>query len=106
MPDTSETNLVLELHGPRDLRLKTRPIPQPLPDEVLIQIYSCGICGTDLYLVDHGGMGALKFNCPVVIGHEGIGVVASVGSSIKSIKPGDRVAIEPREYCGFCNYCN
>ncbi|HZR84321.1 MAG TPA: alcohol dehydrogenase catalytic domain-containing protein [Candidatus Binatia bacterium] len=75
-------------------------VPEPAPDEVLLQIRRCGICGSDLHWY-HGGI-PLPHVCP---GHEISAVVADVGSAVRRVKPGDRVAVEGIRTCGRCAYC-
>ncbi|RVE49388.1 hypothetical protein evm_006003 [Chilo suppressalis] len=73
--------------------------------ELLIKISCVGICGSDvkLYLTGRCGLEALLH--PMVMGHEGAGVVAQVGSKVKGFVVGDRVAIEPTQPCGACLHC-
>ena len=73
-------------------------------DQVIVKIYSCGICGTDVHIY-HGGAGASPVNPPVVLGHEVAGVVESIGSGVTTLKVGDHVAIDPNIYCGKCLPC-
>jgi threonine dehydrogenase-like Zn-dependent dehydrogenase len=78
------------------------PIPQVTqPDDVLIKIAACGVCGTDLKILE--GKHAYRQN--VVIGHEFNGTVVEVGSHARHIKVGDRVAIDNNPRCGFCSFC-
>ena len=72
------------------LRLVERPVPEPGPGEVLVRIEACGVCGSDLFL-QKGGFGADKL--PRVPGHEAAGVVASLGSGVEGLSPGDQVAL-------------
>ena len=81
-----------------------RPIPLPQqPDDVLVKIDACGICGTDLNIL--ATPPAHKATPGIVIGHEGIGTVAEIGAAVTSVQPGDRVVIAPRLTCGQCAYC-
>jgi len=75
----------LELEGPRD-------------DEVLVRLVASGICHTDIDFLDGGQ------DPPVVLGHEGAGVVAEVGRSITAVKPGDHVVLSYQS-CGRCSEC-
>ncbi|XP_048887332.1 sorbitol dehydrogenase [Brienomyrus brachyistius] len=88
-------NLSVVLHSTGDLRLEQRPIPEPGPNEVLLQMHSVGICGSDVHYWQHGRIGDYVVNKPMVLGHEASGRVVKVGSEVKHLKPGDRVAIEP-----------
>ncbi|XP_046683523.1 D-arabinitol dehydrogenase 1-like isoform X3 [Homalodisca vitripennis] len=70
--------------------------------DVVVKVKYAGVCGTDLHLMDG------KFPCadwPFILGHELCGVVHSVGSKVKHVKQGDRVAVDPNSGCGTCVYC-
>lgn len=77
--------------------------PQPGPGEILIHVQACGVCHTDLHLMS--GEWRLP-KLPLVMGHEAVGVVESVGPGVKNFKPGDRAGI-PWIYstCGECEFC-
>ncbi|KAM9408996.1 sorbitol dehydrogenase-like [Pholidichthys leucotaenia] len=90
-----QENLSLVLHAPEDLRLEDRPIPEPGPNEVLLQMHSVGICGSDVHYWKNGRIGDFVLTKPMVLGHEASGRVVKVGSGVKHLKVGDRVAIEP-----------
>jgi threonine dehydrogenase-like Zn-dependent dehydrogenase len=86
------------------LAYEHRPIPQlEQPDEVLVRIEACGICGTDLNIL--ATPPAHKATPNIIIGHEGVGRVEQVGSGVNGLEPGDRVVIAPRLTCGQCRYC-
>ncbi|MHB8468399.1 MAG: alcohol dehydrogenase catalytic domain-containing protein [Gaiellaceae bacterium] len=75
----------------------------PGPDEVQVRVEACGVCHTDLHVVETGGWG-LPF--PILLGHEGAGVVEAVGEGVASVAPGDRVVIAWRAPCGdACRAC-
>ncbi|KAB0372109.1 sorbitol dehydrogenase isoform X1 [Muntiacus reevesi] len=98
-------NLSLVVHGPGDLRLENYPIPEPGPNEVLLKMHSVGICGSDVHYWQHGRIGDFVVKKPMVLGHEASGTVVKVGSLVRHLQPGDRVAIEPgapRETDEFC----
>lgn len=105
MAATKPENLALVVHGPGDLRLEKYPIPEPGPNEVLLRMHSVGICGSDVHYWQHGRIGDFIVKKPMVLGHEASGTVVKVGSLVKHLKAGDRVAIEPgapRETDEFC----
>ena len=77
----------LEMEGPRD-------------DEVLVRIVAAGICRTDIDFCDDWD----EAETPVVLGHEGAGVVERVGKSVKHVKPGDHVVLSYQS-CGHCRQC-
>jgi len=78
-------------------------MPQPGAHEVLIHVHACGVCRTDLHVVD----GELQHpKLPLVPGHEIVGTVAALGSDVKSIQVGDRVGVPWLGWtCGECVYC-
>ena len=91
------------------LKLEEKPIPEPKPDEVLIRVKACGICGSDIHFIETDEDGYMIYpgltRFPVAIGHEFSGVVEKVGSSVKWLKPGDAVTAEEMWWCGQCDAC-
>lgn len=79
------------------------PIPEPQPDEVLVQVGACGLCGTDLHLAVAGDLPVER--TPITLGHEAAGSVAGVGRDVRAYKAGDRVALFPAASCGTCRFC-
>jgi len=79
------------------------PVPKPLKNQVLIKILACGVCRTDLHIMD----GELKEpKLPLIMGHEIIGLVISLGREVENLKPGDWVGIPWLGFaCGYCPYC-
>ena len=90
--------------GEGRLEYETRPIP-PLkaPDDVLVKIDACGICGTDLNIM--AVPAAHKATPGIIIGHEGVGVVTQIGPGVTGLQVDDRVVIANRLTCGQCYYC-
>lgn len=79
------------------------PIPAPGDDQVLIKIIACGICRTDLHVLD-GELASPKL--PLIPGHEIIGTVVSMGKNVRNIKENDLVGVPWLGYtCGTCKYC-
>jgi propanol-preferring alcohol dehydrogenase len=79
------------------------PTPQPGPHQVLLRVAACGVCRTDLHILD-GELTEPKL--PLVPGHEIVGTVASVGAGVTGLKPGDRIGVPWLGYtCGQCVYC-
>jgi S-(hydroxymethyl)mycothiol dehydrogenase len=74
----------------------------PGAHEVTVRVHACGVCHTDLHVVESGGWG-MKF--PILLGHEGAGVVEDVGPGVDIVSPGDRVVIAWRAPCGTCRAC-
>lgn len=87
----------------RPLVYKTVPVPQPSDQEVLIKVIACGVCRTDLHIVD-GELAQPKL--PLIPGHEITGIVVKIGSEVKDFKEGDAVGVPWLGYtCGKCPYC-
>lgn len=81
--------------------------PVPGPDEVVIKVAGCGICGTDLSLY-HGSPGLIaemRPSFPLVIGHEFAGEVVERGAGVRDLQPGEWVTVNPHLYCGTCPAC-
>lgn len=87
------------------LELTERDVPKPKNDEVLVKIEYVGVCGSDLHYFEAGGIGANIVKPPFVLGHEAGGVILEVGSGVKNLKVGDKVALEPGKTCGKCEFC-
>jgi propanol-preferring alcohol dehydrogenase len=85
------------------LRLISIAEPVPEADEVLVEVISCGVCRTDLHVID----GELtKPKLPLVLGHEIIGRVAKIGSSVSTFKTGELVGVPwLGKTCGHCRFC-
>lgn len=91
-------------YGKHDLRIQDIPRPAIGPDEVLIQVKACGICGTDVHIYE-GDEGAAKVTAPTILGHEFAGIVVEIGERVKGLMKGDRVCADPNCYCGMCGPC-
>ncbi|MGA9855165.1 MAG: zinc-dependent alcohol dehydrogenase family protein [Gammaproteobacteria bacterium] len=96
------TAMVLEQRGGPLLKHQL-PVPKPEPGEVLLKVLACGVCRTDLHIVDgelaHGKL-------PLILGHEIIGRVAAVGAGVGGFKPGERLGVPwLAGSCGQCAYC-
>jgi S-(hydroxymethyl)glutathione dehydrogenase / alcohol dehydrogenase len=72
------------------------------PGDVLVRVRASGLCHTDLEVIQ----GALAYPLPIVLGHEGAGVVEAVGSDVRSVRPGDHVVCSWNPSCGHCFYCD
>jgi 2-desacetyl-2-hydroxyethyl bacteriochlorophyllide A dehydrogenase len=75
--------------------------PTPGPRDVVVEVAACGICGTDLHILD----GEFAPSLPIIPGHEFAGVVVATGSDVNEISTGQRVAVDPSLYCNECHYC-
>jgi len=96
--------LAMVLEKPKQpLVLKTMPLPVPSSNQVLIKIIACGVCRTDLHIVD-GELTQSKL--PLVPGHEIIGTVIKTGSTVNTLQVGDLIGVPWLGYtCGNCKYC-
>lgn len=93
------------MQGVNTITIAELPVPKPARDEVLIQIKAVGVCGSDVHLFAHGGIGPYIVHPPYILGHEASGQVVEVGSEVKDLKPGDRITMEPGVPCGQCEHC-
>lgn len=95
------------LHAKGDLRYEDYADPKITePKEVIVKIQRGGFCGSDVHYYKEGGVGsAIIVREPLIIGHEGTGIVAEVGSDVKNVKVGDAVAIRPARPCFDCYFC-
>jgi propanol-preferring alcohol dehydrogenase len=88
----------------RPLRIEDVRIPDPGPGQIVVKIEASGLCHTDIHAA-HGDW-PIKPNLPFIPGHEGVGIVQSIGAGVTEVKEGDRVAIPWLGYaCGACEYC-
>jgi propanol-preferring alcohol dehydrogenase len=79
------------------------PVPKPNPDQVLIKVHACGVCRTDLHVVD-GELPNPKL--PIIPGHEIVGSIVLTGENVEALRIGDRIGIPWLGYtCGTCLYC-
>jgi L-iditol 2-dehydrogenase len=92
--------LVLEAYN--HFRYQDVPEPELSPNDVLISVKACGICGSDIHGMD-GSTG--RRIPPVIMGHEAAGVISRVGSAVTAWKVGDRVTFDSTIYCGTCHFC-
>ncbi|MEU7580713.1 zinc-dependent alcohol dehydrogenase family protein [Streptomyces sp. NPDC041068] len=77
------------------------PDPTPGPREVVVEVAACGLCGTDLHILQ----GEFAPTLPVVPGHEFAGAVVGLGRDVRELAVGDRVAVDPSLHCHECRYC-
>jgi (R,R)-butanediol dehydrogenase/meso-butanediol dehydrogenase/diacetyl reductase len=82
------------------VEVEERPLPEPGPDEVVVRVDYCGVCGSDLHLIAEG------WGTPGdVMGHEWSGVVVHAGPAVADLRPGDAVMCAPAPRCGVCDAC-
>ena len=85
------------------LRLRDVPQPEPGPGQIRVRVHVCGVCRTDLHILE-GDLPPAKR--PVIPGHETVGLVDRVGSGVHTVKEGDRVGIAwLQQTCGHCEFC-
>ena len=87
--------------GVGQLEVTEVPDPKAGPREVVVDVSACGICGTDLHILQ----GEFAPTLPVIPGHEFAGVVVEIGSAVNEVAVGDRVAVDPSLYCNECRMC-
>ena len=86
----------------KHLEVTDLPVPSVEPDEVLVRVAACGICGSDVHGYDGSSGRRIP---PVVMGHEAAGVVAAVGAAVHGFAVDDRVTFDSTVYCGVCEFC-
>lgn len=103
-PTVRKTMRAMVLDSPgRPLRAAALPVPSPGPGQVLIRVRACGVCRTDLHVLD-GELRRPKL--PLVLGHEIVGAVSRMGSSVEGLSVGDAVGVPWLGYaCGRCRWC-
>src|SRR5437763_8475764 len=89
--------LAARLTGGRRIELGRTRIPVPAPDEVLVRVHSCALCGTDRRAYEEGSA--------VIPGHEISGVIQKIGSSVKDLGPGVAGVVYLVDWCGNCYCC-
>ncbi|MFB9903591.1 zinc-dependent alcohol dehydrogenase family protein [Allokutzneria oryzae] len=84
-------------------QVEVTEVPDPTPGErdVVVKVSACGLCGTDLHILQ----GEFAPTLPVVPGHEFAGEVVEIGRRVTEVAVGDRVAVDPSLYCHECRYC-
>ncbi|MEP7367820.1 MAG: galactitol-1-phosphate 5-dehydrogenase [Acidobacteriota bacterium] len=86
----------------KKLAIVEYPEPEIGPDDILVRVASCGICGSDVHGFDGGSGRRIP---PIIMGHEASGTVAKTGSNVKRFKQDDRVTFDSMINCGKCVYC-
>jgi propanol-preferring alcohol dehydrogenase len=97
------TMIAMQIAAPGSPLLQVeRPVPKPLSNELLIKVAACGVCRTDLHVVD----GEVAAHYPIIPGHEIVGHVLAVGDAVEGFVPGQRVGIPWLGHtCGHCTFC-
>jgi L-iditol 2-dehydrogenase len=92
----------LVLTEPNGFDLQDWPLPEVGPEDVLIRVAACGICGSDVHGMD-GSTG--RRQPPIVMGHEAAGTIVQTGENVRAWAAGDRVTFDSTIYCGRCWFC-
>jgi len=87
------------------MEVKELPMPEPGPGEVLVRMKAAGICYSDVMILTNKYKGRVPVPIPMIMGHEGAGVIAEVGEGVKHVKEGDKVGLNPLWGCGQCVNC-
>jgi 2-desacetyl-2-hydroxyethyl bacteriochlorophyllide A dehydrogenase len=90
------------IEEPNEVSVKEVADPTPAPDQALIKVEACGICGTDIHVI-RGEFAPTRY--PIIPGHEFCGEVVAVGSEVRNLKVGDFVAVDPSLFDGTCRQC-
>ncbi len=98
-------NKAIYMHGTNEMVWKDVPMPVLADHDVLIKVEAVGICGSDVHYYQHGRIGDFVVEGDFILGHECAGEVVEIGSGVKTLKVGDRVALEPGKTCGKCEFC-
>ncbi len=89
------------LHAPGTMLVEDVPRPTPGPNDLLVRVEACGICGSDRHMF----RGEYPTAKPVTLGHEFSGIVEAVGAAVDDVAVGARVTGDPNISCGQCDYC-
>src|SRR5947209_2674186 len=87
---------------PGELAVEERPDPSPGPDEIVVRVAACGMCGTDVHIAQ-GEFPPTPY--PIIPGHEFAGEVVAIGERVDELSVGAQVAIDPSLFCGHCDRC-
>ena len=96
-----EVRGVVALAKGEAVRVESIIVPDPGPNEALVDVQACGVCHTDL----HYREGGINDEFPFLLGHEAAGRVAAVGDGVTHVVPGDFVVLNWRAVCGQCRAC-
>lgn len=83
-------------------RVEEIVLDPPAPKEVVVRVEACGLCHSDVHVIETNGWG---MDFPILLGHEGAGVVEEIGAAVTAVAPGDRVVVAWRAPCGRCPSC-
>jgi L-iditol 2-dehydrogenase len=98
-------NKAAVMHATHDVRLEDVPVPEPGPQEVLVEIRAVGVCGSDVHYYEEGRIGSFVVDEPLILGHESMGTVVALGVDATRHEVGERVTLEPGVPDGTCREC-
>lgn len=98
-------NRAAYMTGIKQIEIRDIEVPKIKEKEVLVKLEYVGICGSDVHYLEYGKIGDFIVNGDFILGHECAGTIVEVGSDVKNLKVGDRVALEPGITCGQCEFC-
>ncbi|MDT5325596.1 MAG: L-iditol 2-dehydrogenase [Mycobacterium sp.] len=87
---------VAVLVEPGRIEMEERPIPSPIPGDVLVRVSAVGVCGSDTHYYRHGRVGSFVVDGPLVLGHEAAGTIVAAGDGVDPARIGQRVSVEPQ----------
>ncbi|MFS0715407.1 alcohol dehydrogenase catalytic domain-containing protein [Microbacterium sp. 2P01SA-2] len=105
MSGIPESMMASVLVSPRRLEIRDVAVPAMEPGDVLVELTAVGLCGSDVHFFEHGRVGDLVVESPLILGHEAAGVIAAVASPADEHRVGERVAIDPQRPCRWCAAC-
>ena len=98
-------NRAAYMTGINKMEIRNIEIPKLKEKDVLIKLEYVGICGSDVHYLEHGKIGDFVVDGDFILGHECAGTVVEIGTGVENLKVGDRVALEPGQTCGQCEFC-
>lgn len=98
-------NRAAYMTGINKMEIRDIEIPKLKEKDVLIKLEYVGICGSDVHYLEHGKIGDFIVNGDFILGHECSGTVVEIGTGVENLKVGDKVALEPGQTCGQCEFC-
>lgn len=98
-------NKAVFMTGIREMAICEIEMPLPSPDQVVIRLSLCGICGSDMHYYESGRIADFVVKGDFILGHECAGTVVQIGEQVKKLKVGDKVCLEPGITCGQCEFC-
>jgi threonine dehydrogenase-like Zn-dependent dehydrogenase len=98
-------NRAAVMYGTHDVKLEGKPVPEPGPKDVLVEIKAVGVCGSDVHYYEEGRIGSFVVKEPPILGHESMGTVVALGDEATEHEVGDRVTLEPGIPDMTCREC-